>query len=65
MFNDIYFLLIFSDSGSPLVTKNFEGRSVQVGIASGGRDRCASGTFPATYSKVSTYRDWIKVVTGV
>jgi secreted trypsin-like serine protease len=52
------------DSGSPLIQRGEDGRSVQVGIVSGGRLPCGSGSFPGTYARVSAFRQWIKTVAG-
>lgn len=48
------------DSGSPLVYKDADGKSLVVGIVSYGRDRCASD-YPDYYTRVSAYADgWIQ-----
>ena len=47
------------DSGGPLVYRAFSDDPwTQVGIVSFGTGRCGAG-FPAVYTKVEAYMDWI------
>lgn len=47
------------DSGGPLVTFDKKGNSpIQIGIVSFGHKDCES--FPAAYTRVSSYLTWIK-----
>ncbi|KAK2181354.1 hypothetical protein NP493_403g09033 [Ridgeia piscesae] len=51
------------DSGGPLVC--ISGASYQlVGATSWGRTGC-SGVYPSVYTRVSAYRTWIKIITGL
>ena len=48
----------FGDSGGPLACSNFRGQAILVGIVSGGAG-CGIFKYPAVYTKVRRYLNWI------
>ncbi|KAK3094885.1 hypothetical protein FSP39_007479 [Pinctada imbricata] len=52
------------DSGGPLTCQNDIGEWVQVGVASFA-SRDTPGRYPAVFTRVSSYLEWIKRVTGL
>jgi len=53
------------DSGGALVFREDDGRDTEVGIVSfGHKDGCEAG-YPAVFTRVTSYLDWIETNTGV
>lgn len=48
----------YGDSGGPLVGKDDNGKTVQIGVVSGGPRRC--GDVPGYFARVGAYAKWIK-----
>merc|ERR1712168_165826 len=51
------------DSGGPAVCKR-DGKFVLAGVTSGGSPYCTPG-YPNIYTKIASYRDWIKSKSGL
>jgi len=52
------------DSGGPLIVRRADGTPVQVGVVSWGLG-CAMPNRPGIYTRVSAYRLWIRLTTGI
>ena len=47
------------DSGGPIIAFDDRQNSFQIGVLSWGSAKCGEGGFPAVFTRVSAYRDWI------
>ena len=53
------------DSGGPLVFREGDGRDTQVGIASFVHSSGCEAGYPAVFTRVTSYVDWVQTHTGV
>ncbi len=52
------------DSGGPLVRLDAEQKPVLVGLVSFGLNECAANDAPAVYTRMSAFKDWIRLAIG-
>ncbi|KAJ8889049.1 hypothetical protein PR048_008543 [Dryococelus australis] len=53
------------DSGGPLVIEEADGERTQIGVVSFGLALSCQIGWPAAYTRVSSYMDWVSQVTGI
>jgi secreted trypsin-like serine protease len=58
-------LTLQGDSGDPLVYLESDGRYTEVGIVLFGSSACCTLGYPAAFTRVTSYLDWIKSNTGI
>jgi len=57
--------LFQGDSGGPLVFREDDDRDTEVGIVSFGSSSGCEAGYPAVFTRVTSYLDWIQTNTGV
>ena len=58
-------LALQGDSGGALVYLESDGRYTEVGIVLFGSSACCTVGYPAIFTRVTSYLDWIKSNTGI
>ena len=59
------FVFFQGDSGGPLVFREDDGRYTEVGIVSFGHKSGCENGYPAVFTRVTSYLDWIQTNTGI
>jgi secreted trypsin-like serine protease len=57
--------MLQGDSGGPLVYQESDGRFTEVGIVSFGSSAGCERGYPAAFTRVTSYLDWIETTTGI
>jgi secreted trypsin-like serine protease len=57
--------MLQGDSGGPLIYQEDDGRYTEVGIVSFGATAGCEKGYPAGFTKVTSYLDWIESNTGI
>jgi secreted trypsin-like serine protease len=58
-------LTLQGDSGGALAFQESDGRYTEVGIVSFGADEGCTLGYPAAFTRVTSYLDWIESTTGI